>query len=226
MAGSTDSESTGRQRYIGSLMGPAPAWGAPRPAYAAAIGSRLGQLALALAAAALLASGCGDEEDAPPVSSTEATESQTVPASGGSEEEFNAALAGTCTDFYEQVAPLQGELQGLAISEESPQPDKEQAIEIVEEIQGLSSGFLEDLRALPEPAAAAARDDYAALVKSTEEFLGIQAGYFDTLREGVLSEEGSVDPAELTRVQGELGDELKLQQALIDRLGVPECLPQ
>lgn len=195
-------------------------------AYAAAIGSPLGQAALAVAAAALLASGCGDEDSAPPASSTEATESQTVSMSDGAGEEFNAALAGTCTDFYGQVAPIQAELQGLAISEESPQPDKERAVEIVEEIQGLSAGFLEDLRALPEPSTAAARDDYVALIESTDNFLQIQASYFDTLREGVLSEGGSVDPAELTRVQGELSDELNLQQALLARLGVPECLPQ
>lgn len=138
---------------------------------------------------------------------------------------FSRAVGGLCSGFYDDAAALQQQLQGLGVSANSPQSVKRRALGLVDRIQSRSGRFLRDLRRVALPEGSAARADARELVASTARFLGLQRASTDFVRRLVLGRPADPDArARLQRLQGQLGSELRVQQALARKLSIPECL--
>jgi len=164
---------------------------------------------LAFMISALLLAACGGDDT----------------SSTASEADFKTLLGETCTSFYAEAGALQTQLSELAITEQSSEADKEQALATVEQIQERSAQFLDDLRGLPDPPEESAQEDLAALVDSTESFLEVQGETFGNVEQILDGTASSADQQAVVEGRSQLEAELAEQRVLLSRLDVPECLP-
>lgn len=138
---------------------------------------------------------------------------------------FSRAVGGLCSGFYDDAATLQTQLRGLGVSANSPPGVKRRALGLVDRIQSRSGRFLRELRRVPLPEGSEARADARGLVASTARFLGLQRASTDFVRRLVLGRLDDPDAqVRLQRLQGRLGSELRVQQALVRKLSIPGCL--